>query len=205
VTGLPKYPYILNTGSLKKFLETIPKIGIPQKVNTTTLPTLGFKSNNDRPIAGIFRFIDFIDGNGAPTQRYRDFRITTKSKIVMADALKKAYSELFDLYPDAWEKDDLTLRNFFAPTTNAGEQVLNQIVATFKSLCYFADFKGVAEERKDEGEQRGKVTEEGQGAPRISPGVTVNLNIQLTLPATDDASVYDKIFKALKDHLLTRD
>jgi hypothetical protein len=61
---MAEYPYILNTGSLKSFLESIPKIGVPDKINTNTLPMLGYKSKNDRPIVKILRFIDFIDVNG---------------------------------------------------------------------------------------------------------------------------------------------
>jgi len=30
----------------------------------------------------------------------------------MANAVKKAYSELFMMYPDAYKKDDETLKNF---------------------------------------------------------------------------------------------
>ena len=33
-------------------------------------------------------------------------------------------------------------------------------------------------------------------------GLTVNINLQLQLPATDDASVYDNLFSALRKHLL---
>jgi hypothetical protein len=34
-------------------------------------------------------------------------------------------------------------------------------------------------------------------------GVTVNVNIRLELPATQDADVYDKIFESLKKHILS--
>jgi len=37
---------------------------------------------------------------------------------------------------------------------------------------------------------------------REGGGVTVNVNIRLELPATQDASVYDKIFESLKKHIL---
>ena len=36
-----------------------------------------------------------------------------------------------------------------------------------------------------------------------SQGITVNVNIQLTLPETKDDTIYDKIFVSLKKHLLT--
>jgi len=197
---MSKYPYILSTGRLRSFIEIIPKMGIPPKINTRTLPTLGFKSTNDRPIVKILEFINFIDASGAPTQNYRDFRDSSKAKIVMASEIRKAYSELFGIYHDAFRKDDNSLKNFFRPTTDAGEQVVERIVDTFKVLCSFADFEAVPPE-----EVVAKERAELRAIPSLPSGVTLNVNIQLALPATDDASVYDKIFKALKDHLLARD
>jgi hypothetical protein len=201
---MAEYPYILNTGSLKSFLESIPKIGVPDKINTNTLPMLGYKSKNDRPIVKILRFIDFIDVNGVPTQNYINFRDTSKAKIVMANAIRKAYSDLFKMYPDAHKKDDETLKNFFRPTTKAGEQVVERMVDTFKVLCSFADFEATTVESKAEEYTKGEKMEL-KGTHVLPPGITFNLNIQLVLPTTDDASVYDKIFKALKEHILSRD
>lgn len=199
------YPYIQNTGRLKSFLDSIPKIGVPDKINTQTLPMLGYKSTNDRPIVKILRFIDFIDANGVPNQNYKHFRDTSKAKAVMASAIKKAYSELFKMYPDAHKKDDETLKNFFRPTTKAGEQVVDKMVDTFKALCSFADFEAITTtEGKFEEYAKGEKLEVKE-ARELPSGITLNLNIQLVLPTTDDASVYDKIFKALKDHLLSRD
>jgi hypothetical protein len=207
VIQLGKYPYIHNTGSLKKFLDMIPKIGTPPKVTQPNLPTLGFKSTADRPIVPILKFIGFLNEENEPTQTYRDFKVANKAGAVMASALRKAYADLFEIYPDAYDKDDKTLKDFFTPTTDAGEQLVIQTVATFKVLCSFADFKAIIAEGEGEkeGEKKVKAEEEAKHTPPMPTGVTINLNIQLALPATEDASVYDKIFKALKDHLLSRD
>jgi hypothetical protein len=43
---------------------------------------------------------------------------------------------------------------------------------------------------------------EAAPVPKVTPGLTVNINIQLTLPATDDESVYDRLFASLKRNLL---
>jgi hypothetical protein len=99
------------------------------------------------------------------------------------------------------------LKDFFTPTTDAGPQVVAQTAATFKVLCGFADFKAVIKEEKSKGEEehKGKAGgEEGKGA-QMTAGVTINLNIQLTLPITENEKVYENIFKALKDNLLTRE
>lgn len=205
---LPKYPYILNTGKLRKFLGRISQVKVPDKVTYKYLSSLGFKSKFDRPIVSILEFINFIDATHVPTQNYRDFRVKSKSKATMASALKSAYSELFGIYANACDLDDSSLKDFFAQHIDAGEQVKDRTVDTFKILCSFADFKAVSvEEDKVAKELKVEVVEKKKEKfmPQIPAGVTINLNIQLTLPATDDATVYDKIFKALKENLLTRD
>lgn len=180
-------------------MQEIPEMGVPDKITTTTLPSLGYKSTNDRCLPPILKFIGFLDANGVPTERYKNFRNKQVSKSVMADAIKTAYADLFKLYPDAYNKDFTNLRDFFSGTTKAGDKALKLTVESFKALCDFADFKGapvVVEDKKNK---------ETQAIPQIPAGVTINLNIQLTLPATSDATVYDKIFKALRENLLTRD
>jgi hypothetical protein len=208
VIKLGKYPYILTTGSLKKFLDNIPKIGTPPKITQPILPSLGFKNPSDRPIVKILSFIGFLNESHEPTEVYRDFKTATKAGSVMAEVLKKAYADLFEIYPDACEQDEKVLKDFFTPTTDAGEQVVMRTVDTFKALCSYADFRAIPKEQKGEGEgeeKKGQGEGEGKPKPPGAAGVALNVNIQITLPLTDDASVYDKIFKAIKDNLVSRD
>lgn len=44
-------------------------------------------------------------------------------------------------------------------------------------------------------------TEKATEIPTGTRGVTININIQLQLPATEDATIYDSLFSALKRHL----
>jgi hypothetical protein len=45
-----EFPYITNPANLRKFLEKIRTLGVPDKVSIAYLASLGFKSTNDRPI-----------------------------------------------------------------------------------------------------------------------------------------------------------
>jgi len=199
------YPYASVTGKVKKFLEHIQSAGVPQKITTKYLPSVGFGSNNDRRIIPVLKFINFLDGSGIPTDEYRQFRNKEKAGGVMAKSLKAAYKNLFDTFPDAYRKDTEALRNYFSTHTDAGKQVVDKTVATFKVLCEFADFEAITEEITET--PKGKLESEAVEPKRVSPaipgGLTVNINIQLQLPATDDASVYESLFSALKKHLLS--
>lgn len=202
------YPNTPKPSTLDDFLKKIPERPEPDVVTRTYLRSLGYTSSNDWQIVPILRFIKFIESNGKPTDLFKNFSDITKSKVIMAQALKESYAELFKVHTNPCDKDDTDLKNFFRTQTGKGKKVVERTVSTFKTLCQFADF----------------------GAPVIAPtpisaptpaptllptpvvqlpvtkegGVTINLNIRLELPATQDADVYDKIFQSLKKHLLTQ-
>jgi hypothetical protein len=201
---MTEYPYVLVKDKLKKFLEEhIPRASVPDKIDRKYLTAVGFKSSNDLSITPILKFINFLDASGVPTDEYIQFR--TKAGLTMAKSLRNAYKDLFDIYPDAYRKDAEALKNYFRAHTTAGDQVVNKTVATFKVLCEFADFEAITEEItvSPKGELNSEVPVSKQVSPATSGGLTVNINIQLQLPATDDASVYENLFSALKKHLLS--
>lgn len=202
------YNYVVKQGTLKAYLERVKskELEVPNKVTQAYLESIGYKSVNDRPIIRVLKSIDFIGDDGVPTQSFRDFRTETSGQI-MADALRETYSDLFGTYANPLEKTRDDLENFFAKTkTSVKKQVLGLYVDTFKTLCEFADFKmpsGRKPEAKLDIEKEETALKKGL-APQIPQGLAINLNIQITLPVTDNAEVYDKIFKALKDHIFSR-
>lgn len=203
---MPNYPYVYNSGTLKKYLEMIPDAGTPPKITQPYLEAAGFKSKNDRAIISVLKFIGFLGGDGTTTQDYALLRDKTQSGAVMASHLRTAYSELFGMFPDAYNKSNDALRNFFATKTTAGGAALGLIVATFKTLCESADFGAptpVLPQVKEPSEGQ-PVSRDLKLPPITETGVTINLNIQLQLPPTEDSSIYDKIFESLKKHLIER-
>src|SRR2546426_925764 len=76
---------------------------------------------------------------------YALFRNKEKSGAVMSTSSRKAYGDIFQTYPDAQNKDNEALRNFFSASTERGEGVLVNTVNTFKALCEFADFETTQE------------------------------------------------------------
>jgi hypothetical protein len=127
----------------------------------------------------------------------------------MASCLRTAYSELFSTFPDADRKDVEALTNFFRANTKTGDATLRNIVGTFRTLCEFADFQQSAEIVWDTKEgiespmPKARTTYAGT-SPSEGQGLVVNLNIQLQLPVTEDATIYDKIFQSLRKNLFER-
>ena len=180
--------------------------GVPPKVTTQYLESIGLKSKNDRAMIGVLKALQFLDASGLPTANWKKYRSKQDAGKVMAAAVRTAYASLFDLYPDAQRKDNEALRNFFSSRTSVGEGALAQMVRTFKALCDLSDFDsmGVASAnaaRPDDVADEAVVARPVNLAATNSNGMTVNINIQLSIPATDDASVYDRFFAAMKKHL----
>lgn len=199
------YPYTIKPSALEDFLKKMPdRPEPPAKVTVEFLKKLGYTSSNDWAVLSILKFINFLDSSGSPTELFKMYRDTQKSKAIMAQALKASYSDLFSAYSNPSTEN---LENYFRTATGRGGKSLQATETTFKTLCKFADF----------GSLPAAVTSASPAIPSqipISPpvvqapvtkegGVNINVNIRFELPMTKDADVYDKIFESLKKHLLT--
>ena len=193
-------PYTPTPQNVKKFFETIQSLGIPSKLSNAYLPTIGFKSSNDRYLIAVSKSLGFVDTAGKPTTKWRDFKDKDKARKIMADAVKTAYADLYSTYPDADKKDDDTLQNYFARISGVADSVARLMVRTFKNLCELADFEAVAEEEHVTTPPAPAGEKVGEIPPGVKP-VTLNINIQLQLPATEDATIYEALFSALKKNL----
>lgn len=196
------FPYSYGIKKLSPFFSHIQSAAIPDKMHQQYLKKAGFTSSYDSAIIPLFKFIGFLDSSGVPTKLWREYRDKSKAGKVLASALKDSYNELFSLFPDAHRKDTEALRNYFSAHTTKGESVLTAIVSTFKTLCTLSDFD-TAEITAAIGEELQKLPEEGKlHAREVLREYTININIQLQLPSTENALVYEKLFEALKKHLL---
>jgi hypothetical protein len=200
--------YTPTPATIPKFLDTIQGLGVPNRVTNQYLTSIGFKSTNDRALVPVLKSLGFLDTSGVPTERWKNYRDKAKAKGVLAAAITEAYSGLFETYPDAYRRDNEALRNYFSThSSNLNEKTLQLVVRTFKSLSSHADFGSpvAADEILEHAGDTSKVK-----AVRVkeldseSAGLTININIQLQLPPSDDGSVYEKFFEAMNKTILAR-
>jgi len=72
-----------------------------------------------------------------------------------------------------------------------------------KYLCEFADFEALEESVAT---TTATTTTPIKEVTKIATGTkptTININIQLQLPATEDATIYDSLFNSLKKNLFS--
>ncbi len=201
--------YTTVPGKIPNLLKKIRETGVPGKANKAWLDSLGFTSSNDRSMVNVLRQVDFIDASGAPTPAWKEYR-GADYKAVLGRALRLGYKDLYETYPDAHVRPNTELGYVFSTKTDAGKQAIDKMVSTFKTLAGEAEF-GVAEstvssitaaKTTDPGKRTGPVAAR---TPRTGADMTVNINVELTLPATTDEKVYEAFFKAMRKHLLSAD
>ncbi len=204
--------YLITTKNLETFLNATVTAQAPEKFTNKFLVDLDFKSTNDRLFIGIFKSLGMIDENSAPTEIYFQFLDQTLSKQVLAERIKQAYADLFAVNVNAQNMTYEEVKNKFKTLTQGqkSDKVVGLMASTFKALTDYAEWKKQVKPPKRPSEKR----KEAETSPKDELGIDKKIrphkpkkaefhyNIQIHLPPTRDSSVYDALFKSLKEHLL---
>jgi hypothetical protein len=210
--GLPT-AYLITTKNLESFLNAIKTAKAPESVNNKFLANLEFTSSNDRLLIGVLKALSFADDAGVPTKRYFEFLDQTRSGVVLAEAIREAYSDLFAINTKAQDLSLEDVKNKLRTLTQGqnSEHVLGLMAKTFRALSDLADWKtppvpsgSHADSKKDPVKEKVLATEatlatEMHGHLKLRE---LHYNIQVVLPETRDIAVFDAIFDSLRKHLL---
>lgn len=144
---LAKYKYTGLTGPLREILRDAPTRDRPDKVTKDWLRSFYGVSSNGESIISVLRFVGLIkQHDGSPTDLWDTISHRTPAdKIRFARAVRDAYYDLFEHYPDAHRRNDDTLRVFFERQVNSGPEARRNMLSTFKTLLLFGDFDAVSE------------------------------------------------------------
>lgn len=201
--------YFVVQSKLKPIMDAIQKAGVPEKFTLSFLNSLGFKSTNDRPIVAVLKSLGFLDQNAVPTAAYREYKDASKSRLVLGNKVKEAYSDVFLANEKANSLSTDDLKGIFASLTGKSDSVAAKMAGTFKALCSISDFSGSFAELVEESihsDDNEPAATKPINLPRKQSGETgspeFHYNIQIHLPITRDISVYNAIFKSLREHLL---
>jgi hypothetical protein len=218
--GLPD-SYTLKASAIPAYFDAIMDAQPPDRFSVKFLENLGFTSTNDRLFIGILKDLGFLNRDGAPQSRYFEFLDRSRSKQVLAQGIREAFSDLFAINTKANELpvDDVKnkLRTLYSGKKT--DLVIGNIGKTFRALCDYAEFtlptavfvSGEAPVIADEkpakpvttpGTTPAAVQEKG-GGPALGKIAVSGLqyHINVVLPDTRDQAVYDAIFKSLREHL----
>lgn len=200
--------YLTSAKNLGGILNSIVSAQAPDKFTTRFLESLDYKSNGDRLIIGVLKSLGFLADDGRPTQRYFDYLDQTQSDAVMAEAIREAYADLFQINKNAHQMSKSDVMNKFKTLSQGqySESVLDKMAMTFTALCTHADFKINAAQKtlKEEKVPIEEPLKPIEPPPSSGKGLSISglvYNIQLILPESRDAKVYDALFESLRRHL----
>jgi len=201
--------YLSSTKNLDAILDALKTAQAPRQFTHSFLQGLGFKASTDRLVIGVLKGLGFLDQTGVPTPRYFEFLDQSQSGRVLADAIREAYADLYQLNTKAHELSRADVKGKMKTLTQGqfSEAVLNKMVPTFFALANAADWSAIPDVPQavtgaDEGpavETPAARREEVASALRLG-GLVYSINIQL--PETRDPAVYDALFRSLRTHLL---
>src|SRR5262249_52753607 len=135
---MAEFPYTPVPNNLRRLLEKIPTVGVPEKATQRWLTGLGFTGGNNMRNLAVMREVGIIGSDGTPTELYKALR--AKDRPTFAAGIRKHYADLFSTYPDAHRKDNEALVAFVRSKTTYGEPTVQLAVRTFKVLAEFGDF-----------------------------------------------------------------
>ncbi|MDN3547453.1 DUF5343 domain-containing protein [Mucilaginibacter aquaedulcis] len=208
--------YLNSVKNLPAIMKKIIEGTAPDKFTTEHLKKIGFASSTDRAVLGLLKDLGFISDSGSPTQRYHDYRNTSKSNKILGEALKDAYTEIFHINEKPSQSDRPAITGLFKSTHNVSDQVAGFMANTFLTLLSLADITGTSKlsPKKDNDKTKTEDNHSHTGIETLSPmnnnglnvisSIVPNLryNIEIHLPSTKDIEVYNAIFKSLREHLL---
>jgi hypothetical protein len=197
--------YVQIYGQLPEVFQQLSAGQAPDKFTSQHLKDLGFGSSNFRAVIPLLKVLGFLTADGAPTQRYHEYRNLAHSKKVMAEALREAYGDLFTIKSHPTSADRALIEGKFKSVHNATPSAAKLMASTFYSLLGLADLSAPSEQKKEKATENSPTTPQQipvDPLPRPIHQTSLHYNIQIHLPATKDIEVFNAIFKALREHLL---
>lgn len=189
---------------IPEFFDTLRAGTAPEKFTQQYLVDLGFGSSNYRILIPLLKELGFLTSDGLPTERYKAYLDSSRSKKVLGEAVQENYSDIFTITKNPTKADFEKISGKFKSTFNLSDLQAERNANTFLALVGLSDFSSSssAQEEKpetDAPEAKDKKIEGFAGTARV---LGLRYDIAIHLPATKDIEVYNSIFKALKEHLV---
>jgi len=199
-------PYVTAYGNITKVLEKIQSAAVPSRFTQDFLATkLNLKGGSPKPVIPFLKRTGFLGSDGLPTDLYKRFRNASERGKAAKEALRKGYASLYEINEYIHNATDKELKGIIVQVTGAKQNspAVKLTMSSFKALKEFATFDGDESDEEDVEEETGVGTEDQSGEKVVlKKGLGLSYTINLNLPATSDITVFNAIFKSLKENLL---
>lgn len=204
--------YLTSFKNLPAILGSIQKAQAPERFTVKFLQDLGYTSAADRLIIKMLKTLGMLRESGEPTAAYHEYLDPSQSGGILANGLRNAYADLFQINKNAQDMTQSQVRAKFKTISQGAysDDVLGKMANTFVAFAQHADFgpqQTSAQEAASRSDNREEILSPGiaerslnvPDRPSRSPRLVYEINIHL--PATRDPAVYDALFSSLSRHL----
>lgn len=200
-------PYSTSPGVLKKALELIIPAERPDKFAANYMATiLKLTGGGARAVPPFLKKMQFIGSDGAPTILYSKFKTDSGRSQAAYEGLRNAFGELFRRNEYIHKADENTIKDVIVEITGLKktDHIVRLMYSSFDAVRGFVsgDMVSISESgRSDNDENPNNVKADGGGHLSVSRlGLSYQINI--VLPETENVSVFNAIFRSLRDNLL---
>ncbi len=198
------YPYVISNNRLPAFFQKAKAAARPIKYTNEFLKQMGFGSSNDRAIIPLLKKLGFLTEAATPTDSYDRLKDASQHQYVMGERVIDLYKDLFATDQEIHKASEVEIKGAFSRITGKDEATVGRYYNTFKALVGLSKFGDSPQPKEIKTDF--KESEEGirKEKPLVVSGLPAEFhyNIQIHLPATTDVSVYNSIFKSIRDNLL---
>lgn len=208
-----EYPYLNSHKNLAAMLEQVRTAARPERLTHNELKRWGFASSQDRAFIKLLKELGFLTASGEPTDSYDLLRDPAKSRRALAESMRNLYADIFSINRNIHQAPPEDVKGAMARVTGADAKAAERFYRTFSNLTQHADFSAAengADENVDDSRGESQPFESWvshQQSPTELPvsgnrtPASFHYNIQIHLPATTDVSVYNAIFRAMRESL----
>jgi hypothetical protein len=203
------YPYIISNNKIEPIFSRIRSAAKPERFSAReTLAKWGFAASNDRAMGTVLRELGFLNESGVPTAYYDGLRDPNEWRYVLAERMRELYADLFAIDANIHKSPEAEIKGAISRVTGKDDETVRRYYATFKSLAGLANFdpkpiRGGKQEKDEDVQAKSKPSAEKEVEEHLPTKrrSDFHYNIQIHLPVTTDISVYNAIFKSLRENL----
>ena len=197
-------PYTTSVGVLKSALQGIIQAERPDNFNGHFMSSiLDLSGGSARAIPPLLKKMGFLTGDGAPTERYSEFKTDSGRSQAALEGLREAFPELYKKSEYAHVDREDKVKDLIVSITalNKTDKIVGYMYGTFDAIRSFIR----------EGQQAPKFPDSSAGesvaasrGPAIGPhSLGLHYNINVVIPKTSDPKVLSAIFRAIRENLLS--
>jgi Family of unknown function (DUF5343) len=199
-------PYAQSPGTFKKSLDLIIQAERPENFSANFMATiLKLTGGSAKAIPPLLKKMQFLNPDGSPTGLYSKFKTEGGRSQAAFEGLRNSFSELFKRNEHIYKAQENDVKDVIVEITGLkkSDKIVRLIYSTFDAIRSFVNAETFAEPVSER-------QETSSATPRIKDSETVSYakkiglsyNINIILPETENISVFDAIFRSLRDNLL---